>query len=102
VLGVVSANAVMVWWVPDGLRTITVAALLIGGLAFVAILRPRLLHPPDALAGQVTLITQGFFLAVGLISGALFRPPLLLAVCLFALGVSFLVYRVWGLSRSVR
>lgn len=101
-LGVVSGNAIMLHWVPDALRTITVAALLLAALALVLMLRPHLIQPPVLLAGQVSLITQGYFLIAGLTSGALFQLPVLLAMSLLTFGISFYVYQARGWWRPVR
>jgi uncharacterized membrane protein len=97
-LALILANAIMVSWVPPDIRPITAVATLFAGLAMVLILRPHVLQPPDPLAGRFLLISQGYFLTVGLISGTLLQTPILLAISLLMFSISFYVcqgQRLW-------
>jgi hypothetical protein len=91
-LGVLSTNALIVFWIPRAFYEVSVAAVLFGALTLVLALRPRLARPPDPLAGQVSLISHGYFLVAGLISGVSLQPPVLLAVGILMFGISIYVY----------
>ena len=99
-LGVMFTNALIAFWIPRAFYEISIAVTLLAALGIVLFLRPRLLHSAHPLAGQVALISHGYFLVVGLISGALFQPALLLLVSVLMFGISIFVYhsRRW-LSR---
>ena len=67
VLGVMASNELITNWVPRVLYESTVAGLFIMMIGLVIVLRPRLAHAPDPLAGQVALIQHTFFLTAGLV-----------------------------------
>ncbi len=92
IVGVLVTNALIVYWVPRALYEITVAGVLFGALVLVLAQRPRLTQRPGPLAGQVSLITHAYFLAVGLISGVILQPAVLLAVSLLMTGIALYVY----------
>lgn len=76
------------WYVPTIFMTIGVA------LALVLALRPRLSgHPADPLAFWVPFGFHAFCLCAGLLSLALLRPPVLLAVSVAVLGLGLYLHR---------
>lgn len=91
-LGVMFTNALISFWIPRAFYELTVAGVLLGALALVLWLRPRLLAAPHPLAGQVALISHAYFLVAGLISGALFQPLVLLLIDALVFGMAVLVY----------
>jgi hypothetical protein len=101
VLGVMFSNELITFWVPRSLYEATVAALFITAIALVLVLRPRLMRPPDPLAGQVALIQHIFFFGMGLVSGILLQQPFLLGVSILMLTTSLIVYHGPELRRLV-
>ena len=85
------------WYVPTIGLTLGVA------LAVVLSLRPRMgREPADPLAFWVPFVFHAFCLAAGLISGALFQPPVLLVISLAMFGFALALHRqMWaGWARS--
>ena len=77
-------------------RNILTAAILGLGAVAVAAARPKLLRAPPAPVWQAGLISLGYLLALGLLTGVLLGPPRLLAVWLLvaALGVgAYVLFR---------
>ncbi len=92
-LGVVSTNLLITTEIPLGYHDIAVAVVILGSLAVVLILRPRLKYRPAALAGWVPLLLHLYFLAAGLISGVLLTIPIPLGVSLGMMFISIFVHR---------
>jgi len=91
-MGVIFTNALIAFWVPRAFYEITILFALLSALALIIFLRPRLLHSPHPLAGQVPLISHLYFLAAGLLSGALFQPAILLLPGLLMFALSIYIY----------
>ena len=91
-LTLILTNAIMAIWIPIPFRTITVVPQLLTALVAVLALRPRLERNPHPLAGHVSLITQSYFLIVGVVSGTLTQLPELLVIGLLVLGLSAYIY----------
>ena len=99
-LGVMLTNALLItFWMPGNLYEITIAGALMSAIVLILVLRPRLIRPPDRLAGQAALILHGAFLGMGLVSGILLQQPFLLAVSLLMLLVSLAIYHGHDLRR---
>jgi hypothetical protein len=76
------------WYIPTIFLTIGIA------LALVLALRPRLSgRPADPLAFWVPFVFHAFCLGAGLLSLALLRPPVLLAVSLAMMGLALYLHR---------
>jgi len=94
VLGVLTTNTLIVYGVPLELRRWVVALTLLGALSLVIAVRPRLgARPMPAPALWVPLVLHLYFLVAGLVSGAVFEPPVLLAVSLIMLAVAARLHR---------
>jgi hypothetical protein len=94
VAGVLATNRIITRVVPSDLQGATVAATLVGALVLVVALRPRLPEGRlDTPAWAVPLTLHGYFLAAGLLSGALLDPPVLLAVSAAMLVLAALLHR---------
>ncbi len=91
--GVLGTNALIVFVVPRPFYEAAIAATL--GLALVMVLRrrPRRAAAVDAPAAGVPLLSHVYFLAAGLASGAVFNPPILLAVSVLMFGVAAWLHR---------
>ena len=77
------------WYLP------TVVLTLGAALGLVLALRPRLLErPAHPLAFWVPFGFHGYFLAAGLLSLAILRPPILLIVSLAMLALALVLHRV--------
>jgi hypothetical protein len=83
VLGVLVTNRLILSVPSYDLYVALVGGVLAGALLLVVLLRPRLdARPKPALSAWVPAAFHGYFLAAGLVSGALLRPPILLLVSL--------------------
>jgi hypothetical protein len=94
-LVVLGTNALIVFVLrPIGLYEASNAIVLFGGLAMVAALNPKFnICPVDPVAFWVPFAFHSYFLVAGLISGALFQPPLLLAPGLLMFIVAAYLHR---------
>jgi hypothetical protein len=100
--GVLLTNALIAFWIPRAFYEVTIGVVLLGALLLVLAQRPRMLRPADPLMGRVSLVMHGYFLMVGVVSGALFSPWPLLVVSLLMAAIAFFVYeRGAGLARMV-
>jgi hypothetical protein len=84
---VLATNAFIVFVVPLAWHWAAVCVQLGAALALVLALRPRLGRTVPPIAAAVPLAFHVFFVVAGLISGAVLRPPTLLAVSALALGL---------------
>ncbi len=93
-IGVLSTNALIVFVVPDGLRTPVIASTLGLALAIILTLRPRFfICPVDPLVFWTPLVFHVYFLVAGLISGVILDPPFLLGMSLAMLALAFYLHR---------
>lgn len=87
------ANAFMVFVLDGEARIVTTAVLLILALGIVVALRVRVVSAPPTAAWQFALLSMAFFLGIGLISGAVVKPAVLLAMSLLVCAGGALAYR---------
>ena len=72
---------------------VTVGAVIVGALALLALLQPRLdARPKPALAAWVPGGMHAYFLVAGLVSGAILRPPFLLGAAVAMVAAAALVH----------
>lgn len=80
-----------------------VAAVVLGALLLVILLRPRLhAHPKPALVAWVPALFHIYFLVAGIVSGVIFQPPVLLAVSLLMILVAVLIHYQWPSRQANR
>jgi hypothetical protein len=92
--GVLGTNAFIVFVVPAEYRGPVVAVTLISPLLIVIALRPRFyLRPVPSLVFWVPLLTHLYSLIAGIVSGAIFDPPVLLWVSLAMLAIALYLHR---------
>ncbi len=92
--GVIGTNYLIVYVVPRQMYELTIFIVL--GLALLSevLMRPMLVgRPASALVFWVPLAFHLYFLAAGLLSGAIFQPPFLLAMSGLMLGTALVVHR---------
>lgn len=87
VAGVLLTNYIIVYIIPWAWTLATVVLLFLGTWVLILSLRPRLIHPLPAPARWTPALFHGYFLLVGLFSGVLLHPPLLLGLALCWLGL---------------
>ncbi len=93
VLGVLATNYFIVYVVPKQLYKATVFGVIGAALLLVLISRPRLdLERASPSAFWTPFSFHVYFLAAGLISGAVFRPPWILAVSGSMFGLSLALH----------
>jgi hypothetical protein len=91
--GVLATNYFIAFLVPDSIYPATVALTLGGVLVTVIALRPRVqAQRMPAVAIWVPAAFHLYFLAAGIISGAIFDPPLLLLMSLLMLALAVLLH----------
>jgi hypothetical protein len=93
VAGVLATNRLIGLSPSYTIYVMAVVGVILGALLLVILLRPRL-HDREKPA-LVALIPTGFhiyFLAAGVVSGAIFRPPVLLVVSLLMILVAALIH----------
>lgn len=101
-LGVIGTNAFIVLGLPRGLIEIFVQATVWASGVLLILLRPRLnVRPLASIAVYVPLILHAYFLGVGLISGALLNPPLLLLISFSLIGLATYLHWPTVVSHSL-
>ncbi len=93
---VLGTNALIVFYLhPLGLANLAVALVLMGALLLTLQSRfwQRWKWTPDPLGARVAEAFHGYFLLVGLHSGALLHPPILLPLSLLMAALAEIVYR---------
>ena len=85
--GVLLTNAIIVFLIPWSWTLAVVITVILGAVALVLSLRPRLKTTLPLLARLTPAAFHSYFLLAGLISGALLHPPQLLLLSLFWAGV---------------
>ena len=94
VVGVLLTNHFIVSIVPRQWYEATIVLVIVGALALVLALRPRLVSLPLSAPSKWT--PWGFhlfFLAAGIISGVIFHPPALLVVSLLMAAIAWRLHR---------
>jgi hypothetical protein len=86
------ANAFMVYALHGTGRIFGTAILLVLAMGTVIALRVRLVSAPPTVAWQFALFSMAFFLGIGLVSGALLKPPVLLGISLLVCAGGALAY----------
>jgi len=94
-LVVLGTNALIVYVLrPAGMYEASNAIVLLGALAMIAALRPRFNQRPiEPLAFWVPLTFHINFLVVGLLSGAILQPPVLLIISILMLAIALYLHR---------
>jgi hypothetical protein len=93
VAGVLATNAFITGIQSEAASLGAIAAVLGGALVLMLALRPRLhVRPVPRLAAWAPLVFHAYFLAAGLISGAILRPPFLLLVSLAMIAVALALH----------
>ena len=90
--GVLATNWFIVFVIPWQWHGVAVAALLLGALGLVLALHPHRTRPLQTVARAVPLAFHLTFLGLGIVSGAIFHPPLLLLVDSGMLAVAWALY----------
>ena len=93
-------NALLVDGIPGPWHPVAVAVEIGAALLIVWRLRPRLVREVPWLALAVPLVSHTFFLAAGLLSGAVFEPPVLLALNLAVFAASLWAHARLGVRWS--
>ena len=92
--GVLATNALIVFVVSPNYQSGVIAFVLLGALTIVLLKRPGFYRKPvSSLVLWIPLSLHLYFLAAGMVSGAIFNPPILLLVSLMMLSVSALIHR---------
>jgi len=93
-VGVLCANAFIVYVVPHQFYELTVGFPLASTLLVVLLHRPKLIgRPPDPPAFWVPFGFHAYFLAAGLLSGTILDPPALLAASITMFLISLYLHR---------
>lgn len=93
-VGILGANALLVFAIPFAYDGVVVAMALILILIFVITFRPRFhLMSVPSLVFWVPFITHFYLLGAGLVSGVILDPPVLLVISLVMLAVAFYLHR---------
>jgi hypothetical protein len=94
-LGVLGTNALIVYVLrPNGLYELSVAIVLLGVPALAFALRPKFdQRQVSPISFWAPITFHIFFLAVGIISGVIFQPPILLLVSLVMLAIALALHR---------
>jgi hypothetical protein len=99
-VGVVSTNALITFVVPYEFYMLSVGLVLVSALILVLTLRPRFnLRPVASLAFWVPFLSHAYLLIAGLVSGAIFDPPILLLVSLVMFALA--LYLHWPAVRHL-
>lgn len=94
--GVLSTNALIVYSVPDALRTWVIAATLLGALTLVVWHKPKFTGPHhEPITFWVPFVFHAYFLAAGIVSRALFKPMFLLWMSFIMLALSFYWHKAY-------
>ena len=91
--GVLGANAFIVYLVPQQFYELTIGFPLVSTLLLILLHRPKLIgQPPAPPAFWVPFGFHAYFLAAGLLSGAIQDPPILLAVSISMFSIAFYLH----------
>ncbi len=97
VAGVLGTNAFIVFVVPRSWYGWTIGGTLFTALGLVVVQRPRLHRVPvSPLVRWTPAVFHGYFLAVGLISGVIFHPSVLLGVSFMMAVLAWCIYEGRG------
>ncbi|HEX2996681.1 MAG TPA: carotenoid biosynthesis protein [Anaerolineales bacterium] len=92
--GVLGTNAFITFVIPMRWHGWVVTGLLILAIVLVSLLKPRFyLTPAPTLVFWVPFLTHVYLLGAGLVSGAIFNPPVLLLIGLLMTAVAFYLHR---------
>ncbi len=93
-LGVIGSNALITFVIPFDYHAATVAPVLIGALVIVISARPQLYQTPvDSVAFWIPFIAHMVMLIMGLVSGVILNPPLLLILSLTMISIALILHR---------
>ncbi len=93
-VGVLGTNALIVFVVPDSIRTPVIAVTLLAAFVTVTALRPKLSQPALAApAFWIPFTFHVFFIVTGIISGAIFNNIILVVMSIAMFGISLYLHR---------
>lgn len=102
-LGVLTTNAFIVFVIPDSMKPIVISITLTIAFIYLIYHRPQLSHLNiDSIGFWIPLGFHAYYIGVGIISGVLFNPTILLWISIVILLISLYVHRNYFLKMTVR